>query len=623
MAKTYFQLLEYLTPKQLGKYSQYKMDPVAREHTDHFFGKDNDVVHEDLAEHEPHQKSEVHKAIERHLNQDIHPADYKLGLATDKYGRKTRIGRMIKDPALKQQYDTDKDRIGAKMGAHSGFKVSIHRGVQVAGQTNSSPDEKHPEGHSWGNESCKNADDGVMSGALKHEIKHGTVAMFVHDHSGKEVYRATLQPHVHEDDTKLNRNDEHVVKKGAKLPRVYALNSEYGVKNPAFTNHARDVAARLSANAPVINKQGNIINYHIHNKVYNDSVNDTITNPNLKPEHIKHILTWGSNKDKNVLLESKNKNVTAEHLDEMEKSSRTAEDFHGKAYKKIKPGVDAGMKHWQAADFRGHIAAHPNASVETIHNVATIPHKSIMPKPDRYDHHMSQIHYNVMENPNTSQKTLDHISDSIRKGATNASHLANLMDHPNGGTYNHFKKVFDHPLLHDPKMRDHHDERYHLQNIIGRLVNHPKAPKDLIDKVMNSPHPGTRVKAARHSNISAEHVDSLINHAVKLQDSKNSTHKGLARDALHVAFSRQSPNITSENIHRALKLKNVHTAMIALKHYKTDMTHVEAARKHPDARRYKSEIDAVEKRIKNGWQEGHRKENTPPHHSEDFDNDPF
>lgn len=140
-------LMEYLTDDQRKRYKNVEMTTKAREDTDHFFGKDNDEIKEPLKDHVP-DKSEVHKKVEHHLGKEIEPEEYKKGITTDKYGRQVKLGKSIKDEKLRTEFANDSTRAGTKSSKN--FHVSVVRGTEVAGQTNSAPDKHHPHGHSWG-----------------------------------------------------------------------------------------------------------------------------------------------------------------------------------------------------------------------------------------------------------------------------------------------------------------------------------------------------------------------------------------------------------------------------------------------------------------------------------------
>jgi len=219
-------LLEYLTPEQEAEYSKYKISKEAKDSTDHFFGKDSDVVRGVLDFSETHhpQKSEVHQKIEKHLNQEIPLENYTKGVTKDSYGREVKIGRLLKDEKLKNEFASDNTRAASKKTLNQ-YTTSTHRGTQVAGQTNSE--------HSWSSQSCKHVETGSNRKYLPKEISKGTVVHFVHDEKGKEIYRSTLQPY---------RNKEG--------DTLYHLDAEYGVKHPSFTKSSKETAEKLSTSKP-------------------------------------------------------------------------------------------------------------------------------------------------------------------------------------------------------------------------------------------------------------------------------------------------------------------------------------------------------------------------------------
>ena len=327
-------LNEYLTDSQREKYSKIKMTPQAREATDHFFGKDKDDVREDLKGYDEENKSEVHKKVEEHIGSNIDVDNYKKGISKDKHGRDVRIGKLIKDEKLRNDFANDSARAGVK--SSHGHYATIVRGTEVAGQTNSAPDEQHPRGHSWGDESCKNVDTGSNKRYLTHEVKHGSVVVRVHDNSDKEIYRATLHPH---------HNDAGHT--------AYAVDSEYGVKHSNFTEHAKDVAKRLSGS-----HKGGSLNYIKNSKVYNDSGKTNIIHPNVTKEDLDRVQM-----SKDVI---NHPNATKEHLDrgirDEDAAVREAVVSHPNASKEH---LDAGIKDVNSR-VRKAVVRHPNATKEHL-----------------------------------------------------------------------------------------------------------------------------------------------------------------------------------------------------------------------------------------------------------------
>jgi t-SNARE complex subunit (syntaxin) len=278
-----FILKEELNDKEKKEVSNWERDPKAVKATDHFFGKGNDEKTEELAG--TVDKSEVHKAVERHLGREIHPDDYKEGVTNDKYGRKVKIGGVLAkskaDPKLINSFANDSTRQGKRA---RGLSVKITKSpAGVAGQTS--------HNQSWENQSCKNYNTGSNNHFLKNEVKHGTVVAYLHDHEGKEIARSTLQPHI---------NDEGHT--------AYAVDSHYGIDHAGFKQHVKNLAARLSGE----HKGGSIL-YTKHSKVYNDNGAEKILHPNATKEHISKALNDEDDFVRSAAIQ--HPNATKEHID--------------------------------------------------------------------------------------------------------------------------------------------------------------------------------------------------------------------------------------------------------------------------------------------------------------------
>lgn len=271
-------IVEYLTDEQRAHLHQSAVDSLmgdlsltkaAKARTDHFFGKDSDIKHEELKNFEQN-KSEVHNQVEQHLGRQIPYKEYKSGMTSDNYGRQVKIGRLIKDKTLRDRYAADETRDGSR---GEGYSVSIVRGIEVGGQSNDQPDELHPQGHSWKDISCKNITSGSAKHMLVDEIKNGTVVVRVHDSNGQEIHRSTLQPFIHSKDQPTNKSSRY----------MYAVNSSYGIKHPDFINHAHDVAERLSRGSRKPTARDAADEYVIHPHVYDDEYNGHYSTYNIHP----------------------------------------------------------------------------------------------------------------------------------------------------------------------------------------------------------------------------------------------------------------------------------------------------------------------------------------------------
>lgn len=283
-------LLEYLTAQQRKKFEPFQMSDYARSKTDHFFGEGNDKLTLHFKDNE-NDKSEIHRKVEEHLGREIPYSDYSKGITKDKYGRDAKIGKLITDSDLRDSYSSDPAR--ENKGFSTPPYVTVHRGTEVAGQSNPESSASNPNGHSWAQISCKNVFDGKKKEVLPYEIKHGTVAIFGHDDSGKEIYRATLQPY----DDDLNEN------------RVYRLDSEYGIKHPSFTKAALEVASSLSENSPK-NRL-----YKKHQEVYDDNHIPETAHPDVNEQDISNILKT-SKDDRLIRAALRSDNVTSKNIDE-------------------------------------------------------------------------------------------------------------------------------------------------------------------------------------------------------------------------------------------------------------------------------------------------------------------
>jgi t-SNARE complex subunit (syntaxin) len=250
---------EELNDKQKKIVSTWHRDPTAIAATDHFFGKGNDDVFEPLQNGV--NKSEVHRAVERHLGQEIPSEDYKAGHASDKYGRRVKIGALLQKtkatPDLINQFSNDNTR---QLKSETNMKVRITRSPEgVAGQTSGT--------QSWVGQSCKNFDDGVHRSLLPYEVRHGTVVAYLHNKDGKELARATLQPY-------RNKTGD----------RIYLHNSYYGPSVKEFEDHVNDIASRLSTQKVSADL------YHIHPDVYNDDGYSRAFHPKVTQDHISKAL---------------------------------------------------------------------------------------------------------------------------------------------------------------------------------------------------------------------------------------------------------------------------------------------------------------------------------------------
>lgn len=450
-------LLEYLTDVQRKHFSQYKMSDKARADTDHFFGAGNDKVTGDL--NHMTDKSEIHRKVEKHLGKAISHEDYRAGLTTDNYGRDVKIGRAIKDDQLRAEYARDPTREGAKAGSQ--YTTSTVRGVEVAGQTNSSPNAEHPNGHSWKELSCKNVRSGIQRHKLPDEIHNGTVVHFVHDHNGQEIYRATLQPHHNE--------EGHV---------AYDIDAEYGIKHPSFTKSARDVADALTG--PL---RGSPI-YEKHPEVYNDSGTTHMLHPSTDGKQLADHMK--STKFTTRMAVLRHRNVTPELVDAgVKDQNRNVRREAAKSRLLTPQHIDKIVNNPQEnGRVKIEAISNPNATHDQISR--------------GLEHEDPDVRFYALKNPNV---TADHIAKAIKPNQPFHVREAALGHRRANST--HINEILN---TRPPRVMDRDTLRLHQQ-----AAAHPKASSENLHKALDSEDPTVRELAINNNNATMEHIERGLN----------------------------------------------------------------------------------------------------------------
>ena len=526
-------LTEYLTPGQRKLYADTQMTEKARADTDHFFGVGNDHVQEDVIGLEP-DKSEVHRAVERHIGKQIHHSEYVKGVTKDQHGRDVRLGRLIRDDDLRNQFANDNARAGSKRT--SGHYMTIVRGTEVAGQTNSAPNAQHPKGHSWGDQSCKNVDSGVNRSYLKHEIMHGTVVVRAHDHTGQEIYRATLQPH-HNHEGKT----------------AYSLDSEYGLKHPAFTTHAHDVARRLSGEYKLSHPEAAV--FVKHEDVYNDSGERQMLHPGLKNTDL-HTIVDSNPSVATMVLAAKHHNVDDALLNKaMEYPSARVQSAAAS-----NPRVSSRHLHkaLDSDNFSTQLAAAKNPNIRPEHVDKIIKNgdsellEHIAKHPSMQRHHIDQIIdsknqsniYSIMHSRHINAEHLDKIlkigSQSLKKQVAEhrratPEQLDKLLDDANNlgvmeaaaGNRNASEATLMRAL-----------SKHGLPTVQSAAAANEKAPDSFLHHVLDHPNIESDIRLAAAANQSAG--SSVLHRAL------------VDHDPRVRMFAAENPNATEEHLHKAM-----------------------------------------------------------------------
>ena len=527
-------MVEYLTDEQRKnlEWDDYEMSDEARANTDHHFGEGNDIVKGKIDDDAGHvnTKSEIHRAVEAHLKRPISHEEYKSGITADAHGRPAKLGRMIKDENLRNQFASDNSREGSKKTG--GFTTSTVRGIEVAGQTNSAPNKEHPKGHSWGNLSCKNVDNGVNKHYLKAEVHNGTVVHRVHDHNGQEIYRATLQPHHNEDGDV-----------------AYSVNSEYGIMHPAFRKSAQETAKKLSGSS-----RSGI--FKIHPAVYNDSDRGHILHPNLNSMDIDNILDSGSSKEREAAIRHSNANThhinkalhdhieevrlaAAKHPNATPQNIDTALNDHKLYIRKAginNPNASSENLHKalqdKEASVRAAAAAHPNASTEHLEKAFADENDSVRAaaagNKNATKEHLDKviddkddmIRLGVAQNRNATPDHIDKLIDKTQKYMVRDAAIKNK-----NATPKNIDKALD-------------DEDSSIRKV---AVSHRRASEDNINKALKDKRPDVRDAAIKHEKATPKNIDNAL----------GSEHSETTR---YLAASH--PNASEENLRKALQDDN-------------------------------------------------------------------
>lgn len=547
-------LLEYLTDEQRSRFSQVNMTDQAREGTDHFFGKDSDVVRGQLSHRlDPKdvQKSEIHKKVEQHIGKEIPLHNYRSN-SIEHDGQMRKIGKLIKDKGLQQEFASDQSRDGARSD-HTTFGTSTHRGVEVAGQTNAAPHPLHPTGHSWP-ASCKNVDTGSNRHYLEHEIKHGSVVHFIHDDSGKEIYRATLHPyHMDDDDGKTHT--------------AYSVESEYGVKNPAFTKSAHDVATKLSSGKSGV--------YHKNEHVYDDSGRFSITHVNPETAH----------EDLHDMIKSPVKRklaATSPHINDSHAEAIMKHVYDYQAQENLMKNPKVDVK-FAKATLKSDVASPDTQEAAAKH--AGLNHKDLHDILDNKNIR-SGARAAVFENPSADhthvEKGLNDDSVFVQQRAVR--HEKATPEQISRGLKSEHHQIRTWAALNTSANHDHikdalNDEHY---NVRYYAAAHHNAKGENLDKALSDENQNVVAGAAGNHNASDAQLHRALDTkheevvaAVASNPSAKEEHLSKVLDkeisGVHAEAIRH-PNMTPALIHKTLgsKFRSVHNALKDSPHFKQE-----------------------------------------------------
>ena len=490
---------EYLTSDEKNEVSNWeKRTPEATKATDHFFGVGNEEHNEPLVN--TGDKSEVHRAIERHLGQNISSDEYKSGMMKDKLGKQVRIGQAVSDPNLKNQFKSDNTRKNVKANTLS---VRTTRSAEgVAGQTS--------HGQSWEDHSCKNFNSGCNRRYLKDEVKHGTVVSYLHDHEGREIARATFHPFTN-----------------AEGNTIYKRDSYYGLKHPEFEKHNAEMEKRLSQ------PHRGSSEYRIHPDVYNNSGIRTT----LHHDEISKLLD-----DKNT-SESKLREIAQNSNDpEVHKAIANHENAGDRA-------LDAVARKSDDPEVHKAILKHENAGDRALFSLAWKSndpevHKAIVKHKNAEDYSLSavaensndpEVHKAIVKHKNVGDNVLDVVAHHSNDPEVHKA----ILKHKNAGDNVLFSVAWK---SNDPEVH-------------RAIVKHKNAGDDSLFSVANkSDDPEVHQAIVKHKN-----ADEYVLGEVARKSDDPEVHRAIVKHekAGDYALSEVAHKSNDPEVHNAiLKHKN-------------------------------------------------------------------
>ena len=469
--KHFLALKEELNDKQKEEVSKWPRDPKAIAATDHYFDKGNDEKESPLEGTQ--DKSEIHKKVEAHLGKPISIEDYKANKTTDKYNREVNIGKQLKNnQKLLQDFNNDNTKQGNE---YIGLSTLVTRSAHgVAGQTS--------KGQTWEGGSCKNFENGTNRQYLKPEVKHGTVVTYLKDHTGKELARATLQPH--------HNNEGHV---------AYALNSYYGTPHAAFKEHVDQLAKELSGP----HKGGNLT-YKIHPDVYNDMSHSNMLHPGISETGLKNIQSKHPNDLSIQRLIFNHPNVTSDMLHDGIKSNNLLLAVLATGSSRLTRGhIDTALKH-ESASVREAAVENTVATPTQLHTALKDDTEYVrnvaMMHPKINKTHISAVLNDETNsnNPFIRQLAVGHKSateDHINQGLADPTHNVRLAAIKNrNATPDNITNALN------IKSDGQGDNDDYIKRIHLAAINHPNANKTHFEMAFNHPDEEVRSDARQSLN---------------------------------------------------------------------------------------------------------------------------
>jgi hypothetical protein len=506
-------LTEWLSASQKAKVNKWEKGDNS--HTDHIFGgPDTDKKTHQRRYYEyggETLEDKIHTHIKAH---GYHVHDYEKGLAVDKHGRETRIGKVLHKTnapdELKKSYEQDNRELTAKASKERGqYSILFSRHPHdVAGMTS-----KDCPWHS-----CMEFGKGSNRHYLEGDIKHGThIAYLVHkDDTNGEPKRPLARI---------------AIKRFTDKAGNHILVPEPRNKGDAPTDFRKSVEGIVDAH----NKNQPLGKYHRPTGTYNDGSgysqlhipNGDIDaavhhsdwevkaaaakHPHLSQDHITHLVAGSGAHEPDTLDIQKAKEQTRDALVDRKDISSNH--------------LAALFDHSSSDTQRGKIVGHPKADGELLSKAWHTPDQDfgvlskIVHHPNTPDHIVSAgltherqaVRHKALINPKV---TADQLHTGLSKAIEdNDAHGAQLvLSHPKHDA-SHVTKTLNHTF--NPYGSGHHD----VEGTLRQAIKSPHASSDHIttylgkfdSKRHNSWGSKFHSDLIDHPHLNSEHIDAILN----------------------------------------------------------------------------------------------------------------
>lgn len=494
-----------------------------------------------------------HEGVMNHLHSHGYKIkDYKAGIATDKYNRDVKIGRVLEktkaEDHIKKAFTNDTARAASAVKKKSDLVVRISRHpIHVAAMSTN---------RGW--DSCMNMDDGENKHYIPHDIKQGThVAYLTHAHDtniDEPVARIALKPYKGSSGDKILRPE---------------LRKEYGTGGSAFAHTVNKWAEeKFPTKSPVYNRNSKLYpdgqSEHVYNR--NPEVKDILKglkSPSHSYNVLKTIPKISNSKTLEELFTHSNSDVishiasnehTPQHI--LNKIAETG-TRHNKQTIINNPKASGDVLHKVAVDlgegYHVHdLVQHDNVQEKTLdhlmkindssleniaHTVARHSHNSGFLDKIAKSPHPTSIHSEIAGNEVTTPETLHHLSKKY-SNLENDEHKDIQLDisrnrHTSTETLEHIHKLNQDHITKRIKSGEDltHTRDYLSSSLIGHLNTTPK----IVNDYANHPNVSVMHSIGTSQHVSPENIKKIF----------HSTEDRYSKDGII-----QNPKFPAEELHK-------------------------------------------------------------------------